>query len=188
MADRGWANATVNRIAAEANITPGLIHYHFQNKQEILVELVRRLEEEHESRIEHLARTGTPTERVKTMVLGYLKTSPAPGDAEAVATWVTITAESIRQPEVRDAFGDAVMRWMEPMRQAIEDGLETGEFDTGGLSPEACAAAVLACVQGYYNLGVTVREAVPKGSAVSCALRMVAGMLRISDFDSFVAE
>lgn len=188
MADRGWANATVNRIAAEANITPGLIHYHFQNKQEILVELVRRLEEEHESRIEHLARAGTPTERVKTMVMGYLKTSPARGDAEAVATWVTITAESIRQPEVRDAFGDAVMRWMEPMRQAIEDGLKTGEFDTGGLSPEACAAAVLACVQGYYNLGVTVREAVPKGSAVTCALRMVAGMLRISDFDSFVAE
>jgi len=186
MADRGWANATINRIAAEANITPGLIHYHFQSKQEILLELVKRLEEEHESRIETLARAGTPTERVKMMVLGYLKTSPARGDAEAVSTWVTITAESIRQPEVRDAFADAVMRWLEPMRQAVEEGIESGEFNTAGISPEACAASVLACVQGYYNLGVTVREAVPKGSAAACALRMVAGLLSIKDFEEFV--
>lgn len=188
MADRGWANATINKIAAEAKITPGLIHYHFQSKQEILLELVKRLETEHEMRIEALASSGTPTQRVKTMVMGYLKTSPTPADADAVATWVTITAESIRQPEVRDSFAGALIHWLEPMRQAISDGLESGEFDTGGLGPEACAAAVMACVQGYYNLGVTVREAVPRGSAASCALRMVGGLLQVKDFESFVKD
>ena len=43
MADQGYAKATVNKIATEAGLTAGLIHYHFKNKQEILLELLDRI-------------------------------------------------------------------------------------------------------------------------------------------------
>lgn len=185
MADQGWAKATIARIAREAGLTPGLLHYHFQSKQEILLELVHRIESEHEARIRRLsAQATTPTQRVQAMVLAYLKAGDEV-DASAVASWVTIVAEAIRQPEVRDAFSDAILRLTAPMRVAIQDGLDTGEFHTNGLDAEACAAAVMACVQGYYNLGVAARATVPRGSAAPACLRMVGGLIGIRDVDAF---
>ena len=185
MADQGWAKATIARIAREAGLTPGLLHYHFQSKQEILLELVHRIESEHEARIQRLSKEAkTPTQRVRAMVLAYLKAGDEV-DASAVASWVTIVAEAIRQPEVRDAFSEAIGRLTAPMRSAIQDGLDANEFSTGALDAEACAAAVMACVQGYYNLGVAARDTVPRGSAAPASLRMVAGLLGITDVDGF---
>ena len=43
MAREGYGHATVQAIAAEAGLAPGLIHYHFADKREILVELVETL-------------------------------------------------------------------------------------------------------------------------------------------------
>ena len=92
MADQGWAKATIARIAREAGLTPGLLHYHFQSKQEILLELVHRIESEHEARIQRLSKEAkTPTQRVRAMVLAYLKAGDE-GDASAVASWVSRTA------------------------------------------------------------------------------------------------
>lgn len=187
LADQGWAKATIARVAREAGLTPGLLHYHFQSKQEILVELVHRIETEHESRIRRLSmQATTPTQRVQAMVLAYLKAGDE-ADASAVATWVIIVSEAIRQPEVRDAFSDAILRLTAPMRLAIQDGLDAGEFNTGGLDAEACAAAVMACVQGYYNLGVAARNTIPRGSAAPASLRMVAGLLGVKDVDGFAS-
>ena len=40
MADRGYERASVTAIAKAAGLTPGLVHYHFHNKKEILLALV----------------------------------------------------------------------------------------------------------------------------------------------------
>ena len=37
MAERGYEKATVSAIAQAAGLTPGLVHYHFKNKQEMLL-------------------------------------------------------------------------------------------------------------------------------------------------------
>ena len=37
MARRGYAEATVARVAAEAGLAPGLVYYHFKSKEDILV-------------------------------------------------------------------------------------------------------------------------------------------------------
>lgn len=185
MADQGWAKATIARIAREAGLTPGLLHYHFPSKQAILLELVHRIESEHETRMKKVsAGAKTPTERVKAMVLAYLKAGDEE-DASAMASWVTIVAEAIRQPEVRDAFSEAIVRLTAPMRTAIQEGLDSGDFKVGVLDAEACAAGIMACVQGYYNLGVAARNTVPRGSAAPASLRMVGGLLGVKSVDEF---
>ena len=185
MADQGWAKATIARIAREAGLTPGLLHYHFQSKQAILLELVHRIESEHETRMKKVSASAkTPTQRVKALVLAYLKAGDE-DDASAMASWVTIVAEAIRQPEVRDAFSEAIVRLTAPMKNAIQDGLDSGDFNVGELDAEACAAGIMACVQGYYNLGVAARNTVPRGSAAPASLRMVGGLLGVKSVDEF---
>ncbi len=41
MAEHGYVKATISKIAEEADVTPGLIHYHFANKQAILARPAR---------------------------------------------------------------------------------------------------------------------------------------------------
>ena len=47
MISRGYEAATIRRIATAARLTPGLIHYHFKNKLQILRAVLERLETEH---------------------------------------------------------------------------------------------------------------------------------------------
>jgi len=45
VARRGYAGATTPQVASAAGLAPGLIHYHFQSKQELLLELARGMDE-----------------------------------------------------------------------------------------------------------------------------------------------
>lgn len=188
MADQGYANATIQRIADEAELTAGLIHYHFKSKQEILLALLEQLTASQSSRNERLMDLdSSATERVRAGILSFLRVG-GDSDIEAVSSWVTITAEAIRQPEVRHAYQDAIEILRQPLVRAIKDGVASGEFDIGELSPEACGAAIIASLQGYYNLGVSARQIVPSGSAAPALLRMAAGLLGIRDVEAFATD
>src|SRR5436190_16616547 len=60
MSRAGYEHATVAAIAREARLSPGLIHYHFENKHEILIALVAGLVERRNRRLSaRLAEAGT---------------------------------------------------------------------------------------------------------------------------------
>ncbi|WP_203287917.1 TetR/AcrR family transcriptional regulator [Metabacillus sp. cB07] len=46
-AQKGYENASIKDIASEASITPGLIHYYFKNKEELLLSVQHNLQEEY---------------------------------------------------------------------------------------------------------------------------------------------
>src|SRR4051794_34146124 len=100
MADRGYDGASVQAIAHRAGLRPGLIHYHFTNKQEILLEALRELTRVAERRFDALARRArTPRERLRAFIDSRLATGKGASPA-AVAGWVVVGAEAVRQPEV----------------------------------------------------------------------------------------
>ena len=43
MSERGLAQASIKEIAAAAEINPGLVHYHFKNKEDVLAAVVRKV-------------------------------------------------------------------------------------------------------------------------------------------------
>ena len=47
MAKKGYEGAALSDVAAEAGLTQGLIHYHFKDKMEILLEAQRMLMTRH---------------------------------------------------------------------------------------------------------------------------------------------
>lgn len=46
-AQKGYENASIKEIASEASITPGLIHYYFKNKEELLLSVQHDLQEKY---------------------------------------------------------------------------------------------------------------------------------------------
>ena len=73
MAKRGYDGASVADIAKAARLTPGLVHYHFKNKQELIYEcheLSMRLGDQVLK--DAIASEGTGYGRVTTFIKNYI--------------------------------------------------------------------------------------------------------------------
>ncbi len=175
MADHGYAKATIAEIAKVAGLAPGLVHYHFDDKREVLMGLIAHLSVRLDARIEtRLAQAGAdPRERLEAAIDAYLALGSG-ADARAVATWVAVSVEAIRDKQVRRVFEAALERERKRLEAlispALPDWITTVEL-------RANAAAVLAAIQGYFLLAASAPGTVPKGSAATSVRRMVAGLL-----------
>jgi TetR/AcrR family transcriptional repressor of bet genes len=168
MARQGYEKATIQAIAAEAGLAPGLLHYHFKSKQEILVSLVTTLADYAQQRFAQLAgEADDPAVRLRAYIEARLGLGPGAAP-EIVAAWVMIGAEAVRQPEVKEAFQKAVATELALLTALLTDCLrQRGRPEAGA---DHIAAGVLAMMQGAYQLASAAGELMPKGYASEAAL------------------
>lgn len=177
MARRGYDGASVALVAKEAGLTPGLVHYHFADKEEILHELLERLVSAHLERLErHLATVDAddPSQRIDAALEAHLATGRT-SDPDALAAWVAITAEALRRPTVARRLSKALELLRARLQEIVVQGIKAGLFEP--VDPEAAAAGLLATIQGYYVLAATARRLVPHHSALPTTTRMAQGLL-----------
>ncbi|HEY0231315.1 MAG TPA: TetR family transcriptional regulator [Dokdonella sp.] len=164
----GYEKATVQAIAKEAGLAPGLIHYHFSNKQEILVSLVGSIAEYARTRFEQiLGGTLDADERLHA----YLKARLALGAGASpsmVAAWVVIGAEAIRQPEVRKIYQRAIAAELDVLDGLIADCLVKRKRDTRQVRP--LSAALVAMMAGAFQLSSAAAKVMPVGYAAQAAI------------------
>ena len=177
MAARGYDGASMPEIAKAAGLTQGLIHYHFKNKQEILIAALDELVALHNKGLDsHMASLeGRPHEQLAAFIdfhLG-LGTDASP---EALACWLVISGESLRKTNIREAFEAALSVWVTRLIGIIEDGNRDSLFDCSAV--EEAAAALMSTIQGYFLLAATARSQIPLGSAARSAKLMAEGLLK----------
>jgi TetR/AcrR family transcriptional regulator, transcriptional repressor of bet genes len=177
MARRGYHGASVADIARAAGLTPGLVHYHFKSKQEILLAALRDLVAQHDASLEaRLARAGSdPVEGVAAFIDFHLGLG-ADADPDALACWILLSGEALQEPKVRVQFEEALESTIERLAALLRAGVERQLFSCG--SVEAAASALVAAIQGYFVLAATARAVIPKGSAAASTKRMAEGLLR----------
>ncbi|HYO56531.1 TetR/AcrR family transcriptional regulator [Archangium sp.] len=171
MAERGYERASIAEIAKAAGLSSGLVHYHFTEKQEILLSLVEQLAGRVRERVK--ARVERVKGGARTQVDAFLEAFLATGDdadPASVAAWVTISAEAVRQPEVRAVYEKVV-------RADLEHLEELAGAVIGRRRARAAAAGLFAAVQGYFVLSAAAPGLIPPGSAVGTVKRMAAGLL-----------
>ena len=174
MAERGYEKASIQAIAAAAGLTAGLVHYHFGSKQEVLLALVDRLGALLRSRFEQrLAEAESPWARLDAFIDAHLALDST-SDTDAVACWVTIGAEALRQPEVAAAYRVAVKTQLEQLEGLVRDVL-VGEGRSRSAA-QRIAAGLLSAIQGAYQLGV-VAQATPPGYAAETTRLMARGLI-----------
>ena len=170
MSERGYERASIAEIAKAAGLSPGLVHYHFAEKQEVLLTLVEQLARGVRERVTaRLERTrGGARGRVEAFLEAFLATGDG-ADATAVAAWVTISAEAVRQPEVRAAYEKVVRADLAQLEALVGEVVDRRRA-------RAMAAGLFAAVQGYFVLAAAAPGLVPPGSAASTVKRMAAGL------------
>jgi len=167
LARNGYGKATIVEIARQAGLAPGLIHYHFANKREILVSLVRSMVEYANTRFEQAtAAAHTPLDRLRA----HLDSRLALGDganADMAAAWVMIGAEAVREPEVRTVYQEAIAAELQALTQLIADALRDAGRDES-VAPRL-AGALLALMEGAFQLASAAGDVMPVGYAAEAA-------------------
>ncbi len=171
LAEHGYEKATIQAIAQQASLTPGLIHYHFKTKAEILLASIASLTEVFRMRYESFAASAiSPHQKLAA----YLQARLSKGDGanpEAVAAWVVIGAEAVRQAEVRQMYQDAIAAELTLLQKLLKACLLAKGKRTNA-APQL-AAAVLAMMEGAFQLSSAAEAVMPKGYAASTVIKLV---------------
>jgi TetR/AcrR family transcriptional repressor of bet genes len=166
----GYERASTKSIAARAGLAAGLVHYHFQSKEEILLELVDGLIAEADRRCEaSLAADTPPRRKLEAYATSRLGLGAGADDVQ-VKAWVVLLAEGMGQAKVRNR----VSKWL----ARDQDRLVALFRAAGAKTPKDHAAALLAMILGSFVLHSVRPDGVPRGYAEGQAHRLIRSVVR----------
>ena len=177
MAARGYGGATIAEIAREAGLPPGVVHYHFESKKEILVAVLERLSAVLRDRYRRRAARAARTE-TRGRVFAWVDAHVALGadaDPRAMACWVAIGAEALRDAEVRAKFEKVLAEDRRTLEALLREAL-TAERRSPRAA-RAIATTLVAAVQGAFQLGCAAPDAIVPGSMAPLLRRTAAALL-----------
>lgn len=191
-ARRGLAGATTAAIAEAAGLTPGLVHYHWRRKRDVLLALVEHLAAKLVARAEgddldeeaarvgparHAEHVGPAARQLRRWLLATSATGPGE-DRDAVACWVEVLAAAGHDEEVRAVVEEG----LRSLRHGLETRLGAAMAERRGrpASPDEVrlgAAALLSTLVGGFLLGRAVPAEVPAGFLSPLLLRLSESLL-----------
>jgi TetR/AcrR family transcriptional repressor of bet genes len=170
MAEHGYEKATIQLIAQKAGLAPGLVHYHFKTKAEILLELIRTLASLSRQRYLGFAQSATsPDDRLRAYINARLAKGEG-ADPHAVAAWVVIGAEAVRQPEVRAIYQEVVRAEADLIEALLAACFKERGRARAQVKP--LAAALLALIEGAFQLASAAPDVMPAGYAAATAIKL----------------
>jgi len=178
MSEHGYGGATMHSIAQRAGLTTGLLHYHFKSKQEILLALVDSLhaiiEDRYQKRLSEQVNGGNAFDQLRAFIDAHLAHGDD-ADEEAVACWVVIGSEAVRDETVRGAYQSVVSKQISTLENILEACLiESGKSTA---SKRSLALGTYAAIEGSYGLIVAAPNLIETGFAAPTVLSMTMGAI-----------
>jgi AcrR family transcriptional regulator len=122
---RGMSALRVSDVAARLGVSSGLVFYHFDTKDSLLVAALEFAVERDLRHLErNLARGRTPVERLRRVIASYGPT----GTAQGWTLWIDAWTTALREPTIRQALHRLNDRWCSALEKAVTEGVEAGDF------------------------------------------------------------
>ncbi|MEY7851995.1 TetR/AcrR family transcriptional regulator [Natrarchaeobius sp. A-rgal3] len=177
----GYANLTTQAIADEFDKTKGVIHYHYDTKEALLVAFLEYLLEAFEQNIA-VDERADPDERLRTLIETLLFGPPERGEFDH---WELMTAllEVRTEAPYNEEFRRQLTRNYETVEATlvaiVEEGIDDGTFRE--VEPELVATLLLTCLNGARIYQVTLqRDDIADGTRESLEA-VIDGWLRRSE-------
>jgi AcrR family transcriptional regulator len=143
-AKRGFHQASMHDISAEAGISVGLIYRYFKNKEEVIAAMAARHKNEIHEVLERARQAPTLLESLEILFTAHCcENSPQIQSAFVVDLY----AESSRNPQVKELVSDVLQTAMDGVTSLIARSPEARET-THGLTPKELAELIFAVARG----------------------------------------
>ena len=139
---------TVRKVAEVADLSPGLVFFHFGTKDQLLLDLLARVLEEIIGRRPPEDAAGAPSARDALLAYARRELERLPGEREFVELFFDFWVVGTRNPDVRTRMSEAMAAYrasFEPLASRIV-AEETSRFD--GVPPSDVARIIVSFVQG----------------------------------------
>src|SRR5687768_17463160 len=128
----GYIGITVRRLADEAGVNHGLVHYYFGSMEELLLQVLERFTGRLIARQRAMYATPVPFAVRWRTAMQYLEQ-----DRPYQKIWFELQAMGWNHPGIRARLGKVHGAWRDAMRDAVREALTDAGLDDDRLSPEA---------------------------------------------------
>jgi AcrR family transcriptional regulator len=146
LARDGYTRLTMKKVAREAGVSQGILHYYFADKRAILTATLEAASRDVDRRVAAAqSRTGRdPAARLRALVRACLEV--AVGRPEFWVVFVEFWGEMMHDRRLREVNAEVYDRTRRLIGRLIADGVRTRRFRA--VDPERAAAVVLGLVDG----------------------------------------
>jgi len=139
----GMSALRVSDIAGSLGVSSGLVFYHFDTKDALLVEALEYAVVRDADRLDRaLAKEGEPLDRLRRVLTSYGPT----GAAHGWTLWIEAWSTALREPSIQASLRKLDKRWRDALEDVITQGVGTGAFDCS--DPKGTVARVGALLDG----------------------------------------
>jgi TetR/AcrR family transcriptional regulator, repressor for uid operon len=143
-AKRGFHQASMHDISAEAGISVGLIYRYFENKEKVIAAMADRHKKEIQEVVERARQAPTLLESLEILFTAHCcESSPQIQSAFVVDLY----AEASRNAQVKDLVGDVLRTAMDGVTDVIARSPEA-QNAVDGLGPKELAELIFAVARG----------------------------------------
>jgi AcrR family transcriptional regulator len=123
---RGFGGTRVVDVADALGISSGLVHYHFDSKDELLAETLKYAADADIARLEKsVAQLDDPLRRLDRVLRDYL---PEKRADESWVIWVDAWGQAIRNERLRAILTELDLAWSGAIEAVLQDGVASGRF------------------------------------------------------------
>src|SRR5438132_3220145 len=149
-AKRGFHQASMHDISAEAGISVGLIYRYFENKDAVISAMAARHKEEIHKMLERARQAPTLLESLEILLTAHC----CENEPRVISAFVVdLYAEAARNPHVANLVRDVLKTGMDGVTELIARAPET-QNATHGLSPTELAELIFAVARGMLMFDV----------------------------------
>ncbi|CQH45675.1 TetR family transcription regulator [Halobacterium hubeiense] len=154
LAEHGYSDLTINQVSQRFAKSEGLIFYHYDGKDEILLELLKYLLERVQKGRLPIADDVDPETRLRALLDNILPTGDEHQKRDYEKVLVELRTRAIHNEDYRECFNRSQMGFRESVREIIVAGIESGDFRE--VDPDSVADFILALVSGEIFDRITV--------------------------------
>ena len=146
LAREGYTRLTMKKVAREAGVSQGILHYYFRDKRDILTAALQTVATDLDRRVA-VAQARGPRDaraRLAAVVRACLETALA--EREVWAVFLEFWGEMLHDPRLRKINADIYAHARSALAKLIEEGIRTGAFRA--VRPVDTAFVILALVDG----------------------------------------
>jgi AcrR family transcriptional regulator len=145
LSEVSWADVTVRRLATEAGLNHGLVHYYFGSMEELFVQVLERFTTRLIERQREMYAGDAPFIEKWRTAMQYLDADRESGYQKI---WFELQSMAWNRPELRDRIARVNSEWRAVLTDAIDAGVRELGVDRRRFPVDAMVALVITFNEG----------------------------------------